>query len=164
MNERSDDFVDLSAEALGRKDDILRALQREAPRAAIRRRRRRRASATAVALLLVMTAYLALPGRPQSARVPGGAVVEAPETAPVDAPSRVAIAYVATDERIVDRLRLQVDRHPNVEVITDAELMQALADVGKPAGVARMGERVLLTQEVADASIGADVAPEEGAG
>jgi len=151
--------VQLSPGARERKDEILQRLQTEAPRAAIRRSRRRRIVASTLSLAFVLTTVLLWP-RGASVSTPTGPIAEAP-THPT--PS-LDIAMVTTDAGIVDRLRLDVSRHPDVEIIDDAELVRTLTDLGRPAGLARMGSQVVLTANVADATIGEDAASDTSAG
>lgn len=156
---RNDGPIELSPDARARKEEILHHLQSEAPRVAIRRRRRRRAVASTLSLAVVAAVVALWPGG-GSSTTPPGPIAEAP--APTE-PS-LDIAVVATDTNIVERLRLDVSRHPDVEIIDDAELVRTLTDLGRPAGVARVGSHAVLTANVADARIGEDADAEPSAG
>jgi hypothetical protein len=158
-DQRRDDPVELSSDACARKEEILEQLQVEAPRAAIRRSRRRRVVASTLSLAVVATLIALWPGGASNA--PPTAPIAA---APAPATPKLDIAMVPTDSGIAERLRLDVSRHPDVEIIDDAELVRTLTALGRPAGVARMGSQAILTTNVADARIGEDSESETSAG
>lgn len=124
----------LSQAGAARREAMLAALQREVPRiAAARQQRRRIAGVAAVVILLAGGAWLA------------SLQVAAPLRTPAINPSASGSQWRAGIEIVATRVDVaQVS-------ITDDELLAALASMGRPTGLARIGDRVILTAPVTDA-------------
>lgn len=120
---------------LQRKAEILALLQREAPRAARRRKRKKvvMVSAYAQAILTVSSVVGVL-------TLQRGATLTNPAPIAIS-PSRVHIEVVS------DRV------DPATVAMSDDELLTALACMGRPTGLARIGDRVVLTKPVTDAEL-----------
>ena len=136
--------LDLSPSGQARRDHILELAIRQA------RRQRRRRQAIRVGILgfvLVGVGVALLHTLPAPLNQPGTstAKVSPPGISPVDRPrpTKVVIERVQTDPLIVRRLAVP----PVVlkcERIDDDQLLQALAEAGKPAGLLRMNGQVTL--------------------
>jgi hypothetical protein len=145
----SDSYVELSHEGLERRDQILR-LARDAAR---RRRRRRRSIAvvatvtlSVMATLMTMTVVKA-PGFLDPHIVQISKLRVAPD--PVPGPhSNVEIVQIQTDPTITARLAL-VPSQSKWRTLEDNELLQLLADAGRPSCLIEVdGRGVLLPRTV----------------
>ena len=163
MNERSrnldDDVSRLSPEGEARRGAMLETLRAEAVRMGrVRRVRRRAGAGVAVAALLgagVWAVVIAQSGRvPLAPSGPGGAEIASAPDAPDpgdDAASRVRVDVVRSGMS-TDRVAAMTSRAvvPVERVsIDDRELLDILAEAGRPTGLVRTGDgRVWLTSNV----------------
>ncbi len=120
------------------------------------RRRRRRASA-GLALLALFGATAWLAAHLTNPPAPDAAVTRAdPQTPPmlvevVDGPVPPAIVEFALVAAAEGSLVRTIDPGPSiVEVISDDQLVQTLAEMNRPAGLIAVGGRVRLTSPVTD--------------
>lgn len=137
----------LSAQGVARRDRMLGDLvsrMREVHRA--RRVRRRVAMVAAPMLLIAAIATIARwPGsRPTTSR--DGTTV-AHGSAP--APAAIISVVRSSDDSLV-RYRAEPGGESDMIVMTDAELLDALAGMNRPAGLVRTNGRVHLTRDVID--------------
>ncbi|MEO1128920.1 MAG: hypothetical protein AAFX05_04330 [Planctomycetota bacterium] len=120
------------------------------------RRRARRSALVACAVMALCALPLLM--RPTSSRSTGGSsliVAEGARPAPPEAPSGITFTRLATDPTAV--ARLSVDAPPSrVRFVDDPGLAALLAEVGRPAGVVRMGEAIWLTADVTNGTEPAD--------
>ena len=149
----------LSPAGLARRDKMLGDLVGVMERMhRARRLRHRLAASGGSACLLLLLVLLAIPG---SSDGPGaGELVETarPEiTVPLGAPitsqgRSVLTELVTTDPSVLDRYRA----NPRAVVIrmNDRMLLDALASIGRPAGLVRFGDDVHVSAPVTDAELG----------
>ncbi|RMH27456.1 MAG: hypothetical protein D6693_05395 [Planctomycetota bacterium] len=133
---------DLSPEGARRRDAMREALVAHAAARFERRRRRRRARrAGALVVTLAGGAWLTA-----TLTQPGGRVGGHGPTGPTagGAPGP-ALITVTVDRTLVD---------PATVAISDDELLETLNAMGRPTGLARIGGRVVLTDNVTDDTIG----------
>ncbi len=140
MNHEHTDGPALSPEGLARKRAMLPDLQRQLGRRRVRREAVRGGVAVGVvALVAVGGALLSL----RSGPAPVAPVIEPPRGELVsgdgadEAPRSSTIVVVWNDPGIVERCR-----------IGDDELLEQLRSAGYRGGLVRMGDRVLVTEEL----------------
>lgn len=113
--------------------------------AARRRKRTRRGVISTLALALLLFTYLRYvsfaPIAPTD-RVERMAGTTAQQTL------RTGVVFVSTDESSLQRMR--PDPRPIVVQIDDRELLQTLVEIGRPAGIIRIGDRLALSAPVTD--------------
>ena len=130
-------------------DELVEAMERRHSR---RRTRRRALTAGTGVFVLFALLWLALPGllapgdKPQVKDQLDDARIPDPIT-----PPRCTVAIVPTDPGILKRYRAE----PTGAVVRmdDGLLLQTLASINRPAGLIRMGDRVLLSAPVTDAEL-----------
>jgi hypothetical protein len=112
------------------------------------RRRARRSAVVACAVMALCALPLLM--RPTSSSNTGRMttpITDATKPTPAEDPSRITFTRIPTDPTAV--ARLSVDAPPSrVRFIDDPGLAALLAELGRPAGVVRMGEDVWLTADV----------------
>jgi len=145
----------LSEEGRRRRDAMLSGLQGEVVRSARRRRRRRRLGAGAAALgLLVAGGVIIATLSPPPATAPpvadNGARSGAEARPARPESARIIVRRVETDAGIASRLRAAGVVSVPIHAVSDAELLETLAELGRPAGLVRTPERVWLTADVTD--------------
>jgi len=153
--------IPLTPEGDRRRDEILRGVTAQLPGIVARRRRRRRAARGAVAMILLFAAggvLMRVMRTPIPApTVPPPLIVEAPAEAP---PGLIDFAIVRTSETIDPSIYIRTDTEAiNAMVISDDELLRALASMGRPAGLIRMNGEIRLTRNVVDAPAKTDPNP-----
>lgn len=151
---RNDD-VNLTTAGEARRDAMREDLARELVRVSRRRRATRRAVCGTAAILLAGAgawwAVSKVPSAPHSAppiaHVPSGPQEMSPEKAHVhvevirDTPTIQPASFVSVRVAAAD-VRL-----------SDDELLQALAELGRPTGLATIGDRTMLTAPVTDEAL-----------
>ena len=133
--------VELSAEGERRRQSILHLARQQA-----RRRHRRRVAMRFAggAAAIVLAATLAMRFRFEQP-VQRIVAVNHPvtSTAPAIVASSVKIEPIATDPAITSKLSIVIDR-PKWQRLNDGELLTALADAGRPAGLIEVDGRTML--------------------
>lgn len=137
----------LSPQGELRREEMLAELVSSMTRLHRRRRIRRRPFSVAAVIALVIGAFRLMNFEPQPSQMvtiepagmPGGVTVQTPP---------LAIQYVKTDPSAVQRYRAKP--RPIVVIIDDAQLVRTLIEIGRPAGLIRVGERVALSASVTD--------------
>jgi hypothetical protein len=128
---------ELSAHAEARRESILTLAKREARRRRRARRLVRGAGLVIAFLALAMLCEFMLPGHSPA---PPHVVINHPTPPPAQI---VRIERIETDPHITARLAITTAR-PIWKTISDRELLQALADAGKPAGLIEVDGRATL--------------------
>lgn len=138
--------IPLSPMGEARKEALRATLSREMSRVVRRRRIRRRATSGAAVIVVIVAGawWLNHAARINSPQPPIA-------HAPVESmPELIQIQYFADNPGITEVARLDV-RIPVTQVtLSDEELLEALADIGRPTGLARIGSRVVVTSAVTD--------------
>lgn len=170
---KTDPEYELSEHGRVRRSEMREALIAESRRIARRRRRRREAIGVMSAAGAVAAGVWVASIRPAPApapSVPGGEVArhalatapERAEPAPLaDVPPRVQIVHGEVNNVLIERVSLSVD--VSRYAISDDELIDLLASIGRPSGIARIGGRAMLTAPVTDEEIEAERRVKEAA-
>ena|SRR5688572_12947278 len=149
----------LSAVGMARRDRMLAELTDGMHRLHRARRTRRRAAAIVVPAMLLTIGVLlwrdSSPTNPQPGSGPlaldhkpqGNEIPAAPEPkSPV-----MIVTRVRSGDLPVDQFRVRTAASPaSAEILSDNELLTALAAIDRPTGLVRAGERTWLTRSVAD--------------
>jgi hypothetical protein len=139
----SDPVQILSHEGANRRERILRLAVKEAQTRKRRWWTLRLAAAGAAGAAVVMLAAIIWSGEAISpAPVPPTVAIVESRVDPAPAPS-VMIVHIRTDPAIIERLAMQVSS-PRWQSIGDEELLTALADAGRPAGLIHVQGRTIL--------------------
>lgn len=77
-----------------------------------------------------------------------GSASRAPSPRPFEAAPELMAMFVATDEGIMERLSAPSDGS-RIQLISDSDLWEWLADTGHDQGWVRVGGRVILAQDMA---------------
>jgi len=149
-HDRSGANATLSESGRRRRDAMLTGLQDEVVRSARRRRRRRRlgAGAAALGLLVAGGVIIATLSPPPAADNGVRSGAEGRSARPERA--RIVVRRVQTDAGIASRVRAAGVASVPVHSVSDAVLLETLAELGRPAGLVRTPERVWLTADVTD--------------
>lgn len=156
MTEPSPSFdpaLQLSSAANQRRDQMLHDLIEDMQRIHRARRVRRFAAVAATPLLLlaIVFAWARWPG-PHAPSSGGGSNI-AQGSSPAASLLRPAaiITVVHTDAGVLDRYRAtSTTAASQTSMLDDAELLDALANINRPAGLVRTADRVWLTRSVTD--------------
>jgi hypothetical protein len=132
---------DLTARASSRRDALLPRLLDEL-RARGRRRRRRRATVAAVAAVLPLLAWGLTAARDGTRGAPSVPRVR-------DDARAVPFDVVETDPTVLARCTIVVPPDPRW-ALDDAGLQAELAALDRPAGLVRVGDRVLVSRDAVD--------------
>ena len=148
----------LSPEGQARRDAMLGELLADMSQVHRRRRRVRAGAFSSIAAALILAAVLQVvslksPELPIASNVDnvGATPIIA---APVDAGASAAaqpesgIVWVSTDPTVLARMTSAPT--PIVVYINDAELLETLVHIGRPAGLIRFGDRLALSAPVTD--------------
>jgi len=145
--------TDLSAAARERKAAMLTSLQGELR---ARRTRRMLVRGGSVGALLLATATLVwVVQRPLPQRGVGvGPIASTPtrigrshdDSKTIDAAPKLTITHIQTDPTILDRLATKPSLN-RIEQIGDDELLQAMHDAGKPAGLIRANGTLTIVEQ-----------------
>lgn len=133
------------------RDQLIQDMRRQ------HRRRRTRNTSVAALLLLVLGAVpLWLNAQHPGAAPPSIAHHPPPQTPsvtpdPAPAAPTLRIVRLANPTDVMERARI-TDIPSIVQRIDDGALIQLLADIGRPSGVIRQGDRAWLTSDVTTAS------------
>jgi hypothetical protein len=130
---------ELSAHAVVRRESILQLAKGEARR---RQRTRRALRASMLVFALLAVSFIGRLMLPHSAAPPQIAIRPLP-SAPIAQKSLVRIERIETDPNITARLAI-APATPMWKRITDRELLEALADAGKPAGIIEVNGHTTL--------------------
>jgi hypothetical protein len=154
-----EDQIQLSEAGLKRREQMLHELLDDLKTVQRRRRIRRNATLTGAPLIVIGTAlaiWLMIGGKsalapPHDSPLVQNDLIE-PGTNHVAPPlpknPRVNVEFVQTDSRIVERYRAA--GQPKVVMLDDASLLDALAQINRPAGLIRSQGRAWLTADVTD--------------
>lgn len=112
-----------------------------------RRTRRRAVSATAVILVFAGVVRL-ISVSPQQFKVVKVEPPEEPQPILMQPPPTPGMQVVHTDPQAADRFRPMPQ--PVVVTINDAQLVRTLIEIGRPAGLIHIGERIALSAPVTD--------------
>ena len=147
----------LSAEGQARRDAMLGELLVDMSQVHRRRRRVRAGAFSSIAAALILAGVLRV-GLFESGKLPIAANVDKDGDLPMSAapisadpaPSRSesGIVWVSTDVTILARMTSAPA--PIVVYINDAELLETLVHIGRPAGLIRFGDRLALSAPVTD--------------
>ena len=148
----------LSPEGQARRDVMLGELLADLSQVHRRRRRVRLGALSSVAAALILAAVLRV-GLFEPAKLPIAANVDKDSAtpiiaAPIDAGASAAaqpesgIVWISTDPAVLARMTSAPT--PIVVYINDAELLQTLVHIGRPAGLIRFGDRLALSAPVTD--------------
>jgi len=131
--------------ALSARGTARRAELREMLTTAVVRRRRRRHTVRATALAAVLIAAVAVLWSPDVSvqPAPGGPVV-------ARGPAYVHVQIVQNDPDIVQRFATRTRPLPADLWLDDDGLIQRLAEIGRPAGLLRTADRVIVAGDVVD--------------
>lgn len=149
------DDLNLTATGAARRDSMREELARELVRVSRRRRATRRAVTATAALVLagagVWWAASMVPSAPHSAppvaHVPSRPQAMSPET------TRVHVEIIR-DTPTIQPASFVSDRVAAADVgLSDDELLQELAELGRPTGLAVIGDRTVLTAPVTDEAL-----------
>lgn len=158
-NDRASRHGGLSAAGAARKEAILATLH-ERLDVRVRRRKAARAAVTAAAMIVLAAGvWIALPGAPQ-AGAPGRGVQIAdgaseihgtPESIVPDiglagsSPGRVTVRIVSTPS--VDAVPCGTSPAVGICLLSDEQLLAALAEAGQPSGLVRVGDRTVIVPQ-----------------
>ena len=139
MNEQP---IPLSAEGQLRRERILLLAQREARRRRRWRRMVRTAGVCGVAAAVMLTGICLHRGGAPDQR-PGASAGNGPGGVPTPTAGTIVIERIQTDPAITSRLAIPPQAR-SWQRLSDDELLDRLAEAGKPAGIAYLDGRAVL--------------------
>ena len=140
------DATTLSPQGAARRDAMRSQLSGELTRIIHRRRARRRAACTA-ALLLAIGGSIWLMSPAGQQPQPSQPVAQTPIAPPAD---HIRVHFFADNPGLTHVARLDVRVPVSTVSISDEELLEALAAIGRPTGLARIGDKAVTTTAVTD--------------
>lgn len=148
-----DPALQLSPTANQRREQMLHDLIDDMQRIHRARRARRSALLATTPLLLLAMVFAWTRWTVAHAPPPGSStkIVHAPNSASPLQPAAI-ITVVQTDATVLDRYRATSSSSAasQTSMLDDAQLLDALANINRPAGLVRTADRVWLTRSVTD--------------
>lgn len=155
MDAPADDAIALSAAGAARRERMLADVSRAAGARRARRVVVRAAAVCVIACGVMAAAWVGTRGGATTGSVRGGAEIAgagehraAPAAAvreEIAERSAIRVEVVSVDPRIIERYAAAA---PNVENVSDAELVRLMQEMGKPTGIVRTNGRVMLTADL----------------
>lgn len=146
MNEHSQ--LTLSEKGRHRREAMLVSLE-EQMRAIHRRRRLRKRAMIVGAPLAAVAALAAVFAIPPHGPGQGPDSVGSDELAQRPASPAMIVEFIQTDPSIAERYRVAAQGH-SIAILSDHALLDALAQLGRPAGLVQSGDHAWVTRDVAD--------------
>jgi len=137
----------LSPQGQARRDAMLGELVGHMSHLRRRRRIRRASLSTAMAFLVCVGVFRLAQFSPTHPSITSRPEVEL-DARPSVSSQATRVVYVATDPDVIRRYR--ASSQPIVVWVNDAQLIEVLAQMGRPAGLIRFGDRLALSAPVTD--------------